>query len=79
MDNDLVQVRGQAAQAMGTILHLEGRVVDLNGRPVDYQHWPLFGGPFLESEVDSEKLVLKHGSTRRTLDFKNLTVVDSQN
>jgi protocatechuate 3,4-dioxygenase, beta subunit len=35
MDNDLVQVRGQAAQAMGTILHLEGRVLDLNGRPVE--------------------------------------------
>jgi protocatechuate 3,4-dioxygenase, beta subunit len=35
MDNDLVQVRGQAAQAMGTILHLQGRVLDLNGRPVD--------------------------------------------
>lgn len=35
MDNDLVQVRGQAAQAMGTVLHLEGRVLDLGGRPVD--------------------------------------------
>jgi protocatechuate 3,4-dioxygenase beta subunit len=35
MDNDLVQVRGQAAQAMGTVLHLQGRVLDLNGRPVD--------------------------------------------
>jgi len=35
MDNDLVQVRGQAAQAMGTVLHLEGRVLDLNGRPVE--------------------------------------------
>ena len=35
MDNDLVQVRGQAAQAMGTVLHLEGRVLDLDGRPVD--------------------------------------------
>jgi protocatechuate 3,4-dioxygenase beta subunit len=35
MDNDLVQVRGRVAQAMGTILHLEGRVLDLNGRPVD--------------------------------------------
>src|SRR6185369_14102742 len=31
-DNDLVQVRGQAVQAMGTVLHLEGRVVDTNGR-----------------------------------------------
>ncbi|WP_421995934.1 protocatechuate 3,4-dioxygenase [Reyranella sp.] len=35
MDNDLVQVRGQAAQAMGTVLHLEGRVLDLGGRPLD--------------------------------------------
>ena len=35
MDNDLVRVRGQAAQALGTVLHLEGRVLDLNGKPVD--------------------------------------------
>jgi len=34
MDNDLVQVRGQAARAMGTVLHLQGRVLDLNGRAV---------------------------------------------
>jgi protocatechuate 3,4-dioxygenase beta subunit len=33
-DNDLVQVRGQAAQAMGTVLHLEGRVLDASGRIV---------------------------------------------
>jgi protocatechuate 3,4-dioxygenase beta subunit len=35
MDNDLVQVRGQQARAMGTVLHLEGRVLDLNGKPLD--------------------------------------------
>ena len=34
MDNDLVQVRGQAAQAMGTVLHLQGRVLDSSGRTV---------------------------------------------
>ena len=34
MDSDLVQVRGQAAQAMGTVLHLEGRVLDASGRPL---------------------------------------------
>src|SRR5258708_31484292 len=34
MDNDLVQVRGQAAQAMGTVLHLQGRVLDTSGRPL---------------------------------------------
>src|SRR6516165_7994957 len=33
-DNDLVQVRGQAAQAMGTVLHLEGRVLDTDGHPL---------------------------------------------
>lgn len=31
MDNDLVQVRGQAAQALGQVLHLQGRVIDLDG------------------------------------------------
>ena len=35
VDNDLVQVRGQQARAMGTVLHLEGRVLDLNGKPVE--------------------------------------------
>ncbi len=34
MDNDLVQVRGQAAQALGTVLHLQGRVLDSSGRPL---------------------------------------------
>ena len=31
IDNDLVRVRGQAAQAMGQVLHLQGRVIDLSG------------------------------------------------
>ena len=33
-DNDLVQMRGQAAHAMGTILHLHGRVLDGSGKPL---------------------------------------------
>lgn len=32
MDNDLVQVRGAPARAMGTVLHLEGRVLGPDGR-----------------------------------------------
>jgi protocatechuate 3,4-dioxygenase, beta subunit len=34
-DNDLLQVRGQAARALGTVLHLQGRVLDSSGRPLD--------------------------------------------
>lgn len=34
-DMDLVQVRGQAARAMGTVLHLQGRVLDIEGRPLN--------------------------------------------
>jgi protocatechuate 3,4-dioxygenase, beta subunit len=34
-DNDLVQVRGQTARAMGTVLHLQGRVLDATGKPLD--------------------------------------------
>jgi protocatechuate 3,4-dioxygenase beta subunit len=33
-DSDLVQVRGQAARALGTVLHLEGRVLDASGKPM---------------------------------------------
>ena len=46
--------------------------------PVDYSKWPLFGGPHLEAGVDSEQLIIKHGSKRRVLDFRRLTVEDSE-
>jgi hypothetical protein len=46
--------------------------------PVDYQRWPLFGGPWLEAEVDSQRLLLKHGSRRRLLDFRRLVVEESE-
>ena len=51
-----------------------GKAPAVNGKPLDYAAWPLFGGPFLEAAVDSERLVLKHGKMRRTLDFRTLTV-----
>jgi hypothetical protein len=63
----------------GTMIEFTyGTAPRLNGVVVDYEHWPLFGGPFVESAVDSQTVVLKHGSLRRTLDFKNLTVTDSR-
>ena len=51
-----------------------GQTPAIDGRPLDYAAWPLFGGPFLESAVDSERLVLKYGGRRRILDFRSLTV-----
>ena len=53
-----------------------GQTPKLNGTAINYGAWPLFGGPFLEADVDSERLTIKYGSMRRTLDFRNLTVVD---
>jgi hypothetical protein len=48
----------------------------VNAAPLDFDHWPLFGGPFVEAAVDSEHLILKYGKMRRTLDFRRLTVTD---
>jgi hypothetical protein len=56
-----------------------GKTPEVDGKPLDYAHWPLFGGPFLEAAVDSERLLLKHGNLRRTLDFSSLTVRDEGN
>ena len=46
--------------------------------PVDYSRWQLFSGPYLEAAVDSEQLVVKYRNKRRTLDFRRLTVQDSE-
>jgi hypothetical protein len=56
-----------------------GAVPKVNGKPLDYENWPLFGGPFLQADVDSERLVLTYGNLRRELDFRRLTVSDSVN
>jgi hypothetical protein len=54
-----------------------GQAPRVNDAPLDYAHWPLFGGPFVEAAVDSEQLILKYGTVRRTLDFRRLTVTDT--
>ncbi len=51
-----------------------GSTPRIDGAPLDYDGWPLFGGPFVEAAMDSERLTLKHGSSRRELDFRTLTV-----
>jgi hypothetical protein len=53
-----------------------GRTPTVDGKPLDYANWPLFGGPFLDAAVDSERLIIRHGSLSRTLDFHTLTVRD---
>jgi hypothetical protein len=60
-----------------TLQFTYGETPRVNGAPLDYEHWPLFGGPFVEAAVDSEQLILKYGTMRRTLDFRRLTVTDA--
>ena len=55
-----------------------GHTPKVNGRELDYDHWPLFGGPFVEAARDSGQLVLKYGAMRRVLDFNRLTVTESR-
>ena len=49
----------------------------VDGKALEYDKWPLFGGPFLQADIDSERLTITHGSMQRTLDFKALRVTDS--
>jgi hypothetical protein len=53
-----------------------GETPRVDGRELDYARWPLFSGPFLEADVDSERLTMKYGTMRRTLDFRTLTVTE---
>lgn len=48
----------------------------VNGEPVDFENWPLFESPYLEAEEGSKRLVMRHGSLKRTLDFEALEIVD---
>jgi hypothetical protein len=50
----------------------------INGQPPDYEHWPLFGGPFLNAAKDSHTLTLTHGNLKRVLDFNQVKITDSQ-
>jgi hypothetical protein len=59
----------------GTLIEFTyGETPRLNGKPLDYPHWPLFGGPFLQADLDSESLTMTYGNMKRTLDFKTLTI-----
>ncbi len=51
-----------------------GSTPRVDGKPLDYATWPLFGGSFAESAVDSRRLVIKYGDRRRILDFPSLTI-----
>jgi len=54
-----------------------GETPRVNNTPLDYANWPLFGGPLVEAEVDSERLMLKYGAMRRVLDFRRLTITNT--
>jgi len=50
-----------------------GQTPRVDGASLDYAHWPLFGGPFLQADVDSEKLEMRYRDLRRTLNFRDLS------
>ncbi len=54
-----------------------GDVPVINGKPVDYERWPLYDGPFMTADRDSEELTLTYGKLQRHLNFKTLTITDS--
>jgi hypothetical protein len=54
-----------------------GAAPRVDGAVVEYDKWPLFGGPFLQADVDSERLVMTYGSMKRILDFKALRITGS--
>lgn len=57
---------------------LRGKVLEMtygerpkvDGRALDYEHWPLYGGPYVESAVDSGRMTLRYGGQTRTLDLR---------
>ncbi|MEM6337872.1 MAG: hypothetical protein AAF752_14975, partial [Bacteroidota bacterium] len=53
-----------------------GETPVIAGTPVDYAGWPLYDGPFLEADVDSRRLLIKHGPQRRLLDLATLKITE---
>jgi hypothetical protein len=46
----------------------------LNGKKIDLSKTKLFDGPYLYSEVGSEKLTMTYKNERRVLDFKSVKI-----
>jgi hypothetical protein len=69
-----VKLEPKAHVRFGTIDFTYGERPVVNGRPLDYEHWPHFGGPWVETDESGYRVTLKHGATRRTLDFNALQV-----
>ncbi|MDH7516115.1 MAG: hypothetical protein QHI48_09605, partial [Bacteroidota bacterium] len=49
----------------------------LNGETVDLSRTPLFDSPFLQAEVGSRTLLIRHGGTSHFLDFRNGTITET--
>lgn len=67
VDNDLVVVTGEAARAIGQVVHVEGRVLDLGGAPVagaEVEIWQCDGQGIYRHPRDEE------GGRRRDAGFQ---------
>jgi hypothetical protein len=54
-----------------------GKTPVVDGRPIEYEKWPMFDGPFVQAQLGTRKMEMRHGKMRRELDFNNLTIRDS--
>jgi len=59
-----------------TLYMTYGAAPVINGRPVDPMTWKLFEGPYLNAELNSQRLVINHGSLERVLDARAVTITD---
>ncbi len=50
--------------------------VFVNGRPLDRTHYPLFAGPFIQSEAGSGVIDMNHQNEHLRLDFRPLLFTD---
>jgi photosystem II stability/assembly factor-like uncharacterized protein len=50
----------------------------INGKKVDFKDYKFFNGPYLYSEMGSQKLTITYGKSRRILDYKKLAIKEEK-
>jgi hypothetical protein len=75
LDVDLENLRVRYTTSRGVRLEFSypaRRLID--GEPVDFTSWPLYSGPFIKAEPDTQVFVLTQGGAKVVLDFNDFSV-----